>query len=1324
MLFYLSFVCYLGSAQQPLDSILLKPIQEVGYPFITNYSPKTYNAFPQNWGFTKDSLGILYVANGDGVLTYDGVHWDLLELPGKTAVFSIAKDAKGKIYVGGLDDFGYLQANTQGSLEYISLAPFLGEENKKINPIFYIYTTPDEIYFSSGDSLYRWDGSKFKIWRGLTNALKVASPKDNRIYQISDSLGLLKLTSDEFKAVPGGQKLVNQRLRFVLPLDNKLLIGTDSSLYTYDGKNLTTFQTDASDFFKENRLFSGEVLLDGSFAIGSLSKGILIIDKNGIKTNWFLGEELLISDAIYNLFQDSSGLLWAGSSSGIIKLEYPSPFSRFGKPNNVDGRAFEIVRYNGKIHIASGKGLFFLDIDSDGISLKAKPYPEINQVVFDLLISHNDLLVGSVGLFKVDEKGPVLLDNASMYCIVPSKLDPNRVFAGHTRGLFSLYWNEGIRAWEKEKTFEMVGFDVFEITEDAAGNLWLKTNANNVTKVEFEDKQAAENLHDPKLKRYGVEHGFPDKPASLYLINQEIYLNFEEGISKFDEEKQQFILDTALGRTLGIEDGKIQIRHVDHQGNIWFLSSKKEKERFIAWYKENGKYSVQPLQEQRIANTINWNAYVEKADSVIWYSNKSGGIIRHDISTPLYQINNNPTAVISKVSYKTDSLLYGGKGKSMLFELPYKNNQLRFEYAGPNFYQEDNNQFQYYLEGYDEEWSSWSSETQKDYSNLSEGEYTFKVRAKNVFNYTSEAASYVFHIMPPWYRTWWSYGLYGLSGLLLLMLYSRWRSQQLRAKNLALEKLIDARTIEIKEKNKQLEQQTEKLKELDSMKTRLFANISHEFRTPLTLIKGPIEKLEDTQENKISTVTIKMIRRNADRLLKLVNQLLDLSKLDSGKLELNLAEGDIFKCLRAAASSFSSHAAQRQIDYQIKIPSRSLWTSFDRDKLEKITYNLLSNAFKFTPDREKITIEVTYKDNLMQLKISDSGKGIEASKLPYIFDRFFQVDDSYTKEKAGSGIGLALTKELTHLMDGEIYVESKIGQGSMFKVMLEVEEIQYTPKENIDPEDITENNIEEPLITILEQQSAKKKKYQVLIVEDNNDMRHFIKEQLQSQYAIIEAFNGKEGLKKANKSIPDLIVTDLMMPQMDGITLCKALKTGLTTSHIPVIMLTAKAGIENKLEGLEIGADDYLTKPFHARELVIRVNNLIAERKKLRQLFSKKASIDPTKITVTSLDEQFLKKTLELLENQYADSQFGVPQMQTALGMSKTQLHRKIKALTDYPPGELLRNFRLKRAAQLLAQKGENVSQIAYAVGFNSVSYFTKCFKGLYGNSPSQFNKE
>lgn len=512
-----------------------------------------------------------------------------------------------------------------------------------------------------------------------------------------------------------------------------------------------------------------------------------------------------------------------------------------------------------------------------------------------------------------------------------------------------------------------------------------------------------------------------------------------------------------------------------------------------------------------------------------------------------------------------------------------------------------------------------------------------------------------------------------------------------------------------------------KLQELNLLKSNFFANISHEFRTPLTLIKGPIEHLEQNPEERPNKEDIKMIRRNTNKVLGLVNQLLDLSRIDEGKLQLKSTEGDVFKCLRTAAASFNSHAAQRNMDYRVRVPNGALWASFDRDKLEKVIYNLLSNAFKFSEDGEQVGFEVSYHGEELLVQVSDSGRGIAEDKLPFIFDRFYQVDGSITKDREGSGIGLSLSKDLVELMDGTITVSSEEGKGTYFTVQIPMESIK-TLQTHVEEAGQEKHEKTEKPKTFEFPKVDDREVPKILVVEDNEDMRQFIMTQFLKKYRVIQAKNGEQGLKLAFSEYPDLILTDLMMPKMDGMELCKRLKTNLDTSHIPVIMLTARAGEENKIKGLETGADDYLTKPFSAKELLARARNLIAQRQLLLEHYQKsERTLDPARITSTSLDQRFMEKVLELFEKQYPSADFGVPQMQRELAMSKTQLHRKIKALTNETPGELLRNFRLKRAAQLLSQKADTVTQVAYQVGFNNLSYFAKCFKALYGVPPSSY---
>ncbi len=1314
------------NGQQKVPDRLPRHLQEVGYPSIQKYLPEEYNGTAQISYMTQDSKGVYYFANNRYILIYDGVTWESISTPNLGAVKSLAVNEKDQIFIGGTGDFGYFEADSFGKLTYVSLLGLLQKNNDlKLDGIRETHATPDGVFFNGRHKLFRWKNGKIDTWETNESPITFSVWTKGIFHFFQKGKGLMYLHDDIPTLVENGDFLVNHDVTALIPVENnKLLIGTrENGLLIFTNGEFKPFKTQEDSFLKKNKLTEGVGLSNNTIVLGTQFGGLVIVNRKG-QTLHRIGGDKITSDFVLSLFQDKNGVLWATTDHGIARIEYPSALTYFSKDLGVTENITDLIRYDDKLFAGARDGLYFLTHENTDHGAFTR-FKGIKEKVWDLETFEEVLLIGlEDGIYQLNDNDLIKISDKVPSAFHRSKIDKNRVYIPYINGVFSIYYDKG--SWIEEKSIEGIFGETYAVQEDSNGNLLVNAYRNSLKYVttSFLEKDAVLKYTD--IITLDAQRGFPDDIGDLFVIDDAVYFvgwNSKKAYS-FNTTHKTFSLDTVLNHRLGFHKS-VNLDVTNDSNDIWFriYNAKKEAKHFVGRRKGPKKYEVEELKEPFFKNWTGPIKIIE--DSIIWYYWLKPIITRYDLrfkgKTSLRE-----NALVRKVIFNNDSVLYYGYGnnRSKLpnLNLPFQNNRFRFKYALPSLGDEINNEYQVNLQGYDSSWSSFTKETQKDYTNIPEGDYTFKVRAKNVFGEISKEDSYRFTILPPWYRTWWAYLCYFFGAILILLWFSRLRSKQLRAKNVALEELVGLRTQEIKSKNEQLESQTEKLKELDTMKTRLFANISHEFRTPLTLIKGPVEKLEETGKNTMSTTNIKMIRRNTNRLLKLVNQLLDLSRLDSGKLELNAAEGDVFKCLRAAASSFGSHAAQRDIDYQITIPSRAFWASFDRDKLEKIAYNLLSNAFKFTPDTGRISIDVSHRNQNLYLRVSDTGQGIKPEKLPYIFDRFYQVDDSYTKEKAGSGIGLALTKELVDLMDGEIYVESEFEKGSVFKVVLSIQEIKSHTIEDSRACEIVSHD--EDMETAAPKRQNEKKEHQILIIEDNNDMRYFVREQLEQDYEVLEASNGKEGLKMTSSKIPDLIITDLMIPLIDGITLCKELKSGIHTSHIPIVMLTAKAGIENKLEGLETGADDYLTKPFNARELQVRVKNLISERQKLRELYAQKPDVNPKEITVTSLDEKFLTEVLELLETKHIESEFGVPQMQEALGMSKTQLHRKLKALTDHPPGELLRNFRLKRAAQLLLQRGENVSQIAYSVGFNGLSYFTKCFKELYGVAPSDYGKK
>ncbi|MCB0634393.1 MAG: ATP-binding protein [Saprospiraceae bacterium] len=524
------------------------------------------------------------------------------------------------------------------------------------------------------------------------------------------------------------------------------------------------------------------------------------------------------------------------------------------------------------------------------------------------------------------------------------------------------------------------------------------------------------------------------------------------------------------------------------------------------------------------------------------------------------------------------------------------------------------------------------------------------------------------------------------------------------------------------------EQEAHKLKELDQLKSTFFANISHEFRTPLTLILGPLKQMQKgTFTGDLKKTQTKMIR-SGERLLELVNQLLELSKLESGRIELIEKEDNLSQFMRALVYSFETPAMDKQIHYQIQLPTEDIQAVFDADKLEKIITNLLSNAFKFCPEKGRIKFSMTTEamkaneEFLLRVKLSDNGPGIAEEDLPHLFERFYS-HRTHHENQNGIGIGLALTKELVRLLNGTIEVASTPGEGTTFALSIPLK--QGSEKQPAD-RTFTVPNGEIPVRAVFEEtvaipQAAANGRPSVLVVEDNPDLRAYICEQLGTQYDLLQADHAAVGLEIAWSQIPDLIITDVMMPHMDGNEFCRHLKQDERSSHIPVIMLTARADQENKMQGLSSGADAYLTKPFDPEELALRVQKLIEQRRQLREKYA--AVLNSYELNIRhadSMEEQFLQKCVQVIERQIGEETFSTSGLAQAVNMSRSQLHRKIKALTDQSPSVFIRTIRLQHAYQLLQQKSGNISEIAFEVGIPNLAYFSRCFSQQFGFPPSE----
>lgn len=1352
ILFYMLWMLLLGcmtlpGKATPQTTITDSLISEKGLPFITNFHPRQYKhltTFPDTWAIVEDAQGVMVIGNSGGILRYNGTFWQFIETPAKSIVRALAKDANGRIYVGASDDLGYLATNKIGRQQFISLLSYLPASQRTFGDIQKVYATSQGVYFQARKYLFRWYNNQFQSWETATSFTK-AFYENKTLFIQQQQKGLFAVKNNELSLISQDTFFTNTPLQLLLPLqDGSFLAGTRSQgLFRFTGNQVTPVFPEASLFGQNHRLYHGIILPTNDIAIATLTGGVIIISQQGKIRQVLNKTSGLTSNATYGLATDQYGDLWVAMDKGISHVELNSPFSYFDERSGLEGSIQAMQWHRGKLYIGTHAGLFVRENSSSSPGIFRKVTPVIN-IIYTLHSTGESLLIGgNEGIYELKNSTVSRISKTPCVDIQPSRFNPDIFFIA-SDGLFIL--RKVPSGWKEEGIIPGIRESMHAVIETPSGELWLPTRWQGTVHVQFQDTSATQFLQHMLIQKYGVAQGLPSGNNHIYFIDSQVLLQIgDESDKLFELTSNTFKPVPGFNKHYGLPDKIVYPGMVfNRSDSIWLWTrNKNENNRYwtLATLHTDGSYQTRPYYFNQLSDYLERLSSLQKND-IMWFGG-SEKLVRFAWKT--VPKDSKPFAtLLEHIQISADSVVYP-VNMAQNISLPFKYNSLRFQFAAPYFKGEEN-KFQYILEGFDEQWSAWTNEPFKEYTRISEGDYTFRVRSVNSFGQLGKEATYTFRILPPWYRTWAMNVLYFLLAVGCIFMLIRWRSAALLAEKVELERMVSERTAEVAAKNKQLAEQaeklsvqTEKLTKLDQAKSRFFANISHEFRTPLTLILNSlVDKLSDIgkqpKQTQISVTQpeLNVMYRNSKRLLELINQLLDLSKIESGKMALNQQNGDFTQLLQIVFASFSSLATFRHIDFQLIKPENPIFSLFDADKIEKILYNLLSNAFKFTPEGGKIILRIETAEEasgqsiqqLIQFSLQDTGPGISPDQLQLIFDRFYQGKQYYADEQ-GTGIGLALTKELIELHGGKIWVESELGQGTCFTVQLPL--IPITDTVLSVPTAVSQNISGVPAPDFTEQDSFVNTSAPdtvsedmeefplVLIVEDNTDLRQYIRAQLSGKYRIIESENGTKGLEQAIETIPDLIVSDLMMPGLDGLELCHLIKTDERTSHIPVIILTALATSEARIAGLETGADDYLTKPFDNRELEIRIHNLISGRRKLRDYFRSEITspettplentlIQPAKITMVSADDKFLQRAVLVVEQNMSDVTFSVEEFSREIGMSRMQLHRKLKALTGHSASDFIRIMRLKRAAQLLEARVGNVTEVAYQVGFNTLS--------------------
>jgi signal transduction histidine kinase/ligand-binding sensor domain-containing protein/DNA-binding response OmpR family regulator len=863
------------------------------------------------------------------------------------------------------------------------------------------------------------------------------------------------------------------------------------------------------------------------------------------------------------------------------------------------------------------------------------------------------------------------------------------------------------------------------ITDSKNENLWISTHYG-LNKI---------NLTTNEVKKYhhfGIKGEIGDNSVFCIFIDSQdrVWAGTDNGLCLYHPESDDF---TIYRMEQGFPNNSINGILEDFLGNIWVSTLNGLAKLDM---KDGSIYSF-GLDDGMATIEFSLNAAHRGSDGKLYFGGRKG-LIAFDplmIKIPVYNsplvftnvyINNLPAQPGVEDSPLQKALNYTRK-----LVLRHDQSFITFNFTTLNYINPRKDQFYYMLEGFDSDWISAGNSRSANYTRLPAGNYTFKTRAVQNFNQVTTSSPIEVVVKPPFWLSSMAYLFYFM--VLVVIIYSVWRFFHDRA---LYNRLSFVQKVE-----------SEKLIELNQAKLRFFINVAHEFKTPLTLILSPLELLVNrgikSQPAANVTKTIQTAYRNALRLSRLVSQIMELRRIDTGNLKLKVHEINIVNLIREICTNFEDFAHNHDIDFDVVTPYEEFLVWVDADKVEKAFFNLLSNAFRFTPDKGEITVtirSITDADDscpkawrsphgFLSIEVKDNGPGIQKSQQEKIFERFYQNNNDVLSDPASTGIGLSIVKEFVEIHKGCIQLSSEPGKGSIFTMLLPI------GKDHFAPEDLATTSYNDIRQFIAPAESEEKRTgvkpffhetargypHKILVVEDNHELRNFILDNLENKYEVHEADNGREGLRMAETIHPDLIVSDIMMPGLSGIELVKKIKSNINTSHIPVILMTVLGDLSHQVEGMETGADAYIVKPFHFSLLEANIASLIENRRAIINKFLSDDKAEVTSIPVSKLDQAIMKKAIEVLEKNLDNENFTAEEFSQEMNMSRSNLHVKLKALTNLSATEFIRTVRLKKSVELLSQQEFTVSQVASMVGFKSISYFNRCFKNAYGQSPSNY---
>jgi signal transduction histidine kinase/ligand-binding sensor domain-containing protein/DNA-binding response OmpR family regulator len=1305
----------------------------------------------------QDNLGQIWIGTRDGLNKYDGnkftVYRNELQNPASISnndILSIEEDSDGYIWIGTYNGLNKYNPKTNEFKRYFHEQNNESLSNNTVWTINELLNGEIWIGTSNGLSIYNKQTDTFKTYHKNksetsivgNNALSILETTKGEIF-IGTTTGLSKYIGKEnnklqFQTILNTNHLYIQDL--VEPNNENLLIATRSqSVLEYDlnSKSLSPYllEFNLTDDQKNVR----QLLFDDKqqLWIGTYT-GLRIVDANKSVT-WLKSDinnsKSLSKNSIKYLYKDKKGSIWVGTYYGGVNIWDESNINFFNitRNQNQNGLSYSVVssieRYMQFVFFGTeGGGITVMNTHNQSFQYinQSNSKQLLSDNIKSLFVSNNDKLW--IGTFN---RG-VLIYNLKL-----KKFEEN-------------FLPNALRNYLKD-----VG--IYTIRQDEKSNIWLGTFGKGIVKFNLNSKtfetiiysnDTSKSLSNDLVRTLvvdqnnniwvGTSKGLNKIDVNGVVTNYFYDINLQYGddiLSVFEDHQSDiwvgvkakglFKLEGSSFIPVKLFENNIAISSIhsileDDKNQLWMSSN----QGLIRYHKKSHKTEIYNQKDGVVGNEFNNNSCLKIGSSQFYFGGPLG--VTSFYANNFNKNNYAPQVILTDFILKNKSVKASQENTVLKETLPYtKSVKLSYDqgnfsiaFAMPNFINSSNNSYQYRLKGLEDEWN-FSSNNIASYTIQNPGNYVFQVKGANSDGVWNDTITELpIKVTPAPWRSWWAFILYGLfiATALYFLLYILKSKTKLRHQ-LELEYI-----------------ETERTKELNKTKLEFFTNISHEFRTPLSLILGPLNQIiEDYRGSNKLYKKLLVVENSANHLLQLINRLMDFRKLENNLYKLETAEGNIVKFLREIYLSFSEFAKDGNYEYHFIAENDEILVYYDRNKLERVFYNLISNAFRYTPKGGTITIKVKQTIENVIIEVEDSGVGIAKEYQDKIFERFFEVavnnkpDNDYSK---GTGIGLSIANKIVKLHKGKIGVLSdKKELGSVFTV-----ELPLGNSHLLDEEIIKDFKFSDDVSQYIDQLKATNigkdveleeipidDKQTILLVEDNKALRKFMRGLLKKHYNILEAENGKVAFKIAKKESPDLIVSDVVMPVMAGTELCSKIKNELKTSHIPIILLTSRTSLVYKLEGLESGADDYISKPFNINEFQIRIKNLLEATSRLKEKFSSSKELQPNEVVISSYDEKLYKRVLQIVEDNISNEEFDIPYFCSELGVSRTMLFTKIKAWSNFTPNSFIQHFRMQRAAQLLEQGKINISEVSNKVGFKNPKYFSKCFHNKFGETPTQY---